>query len=306
MTVTVTSEAEFPTAFDAAATLWERRLWLLPRCDIIDDWRRQLGEVEARYREHVAVLAPLCERYAVSFEGILAHTRDVGVQVAVHLALASRSEAYLSWALEVARREDDPKGVAVCRMLRFCDLNTVESVGQSLLALECPWALCLLGRVEGFQIYERAFQAEKGDPEDIALFYALFCGIDDFREFERKLVETRDPAWRAGCLVGLGALGTTLAVPLLLESLAAGDDESHHAANRALVDMFGVQPDYDPGDLPGENQKWWHAWWQANSVHYDPRIRYAKGEPYSLEREFQRMEHPIWEEREGPFARTGG
>lgn len=134
------SADEFKTLFDMAISLWKRRDSLIPECDVTADWEDLLEDIESRYRDHVAALAPLTPRYFAKLEPSL-RSRGPACQVAVHLMMMSADSRMLERIGRLAGDQASRRHVDIADMTRFCEGAVFDSVVAALTSLHHPWLL---------------------------------------------------------------------------------------------------------------------------------------------------------------------
>ena len=131
---------EFNALFNMAVALWKRRDSLLPECDMTDDWEDQLEDIESRYRDYVAALAPLTARYFVELEPSL-QSLGPAFQVAVHLMMTSADAAMLEKIVQLAGDQASRRYLDIAHMTRFCDEAVFDATITALISLHHPWLL---------------------------------------------------------------------------------------------------------------------------------------------------------------------
>lgn len=222
--------------------------------------RRQLADVVARRR--VSELAPLLRA------GLHVRAKSLpDLEIIDALALLGDPESgpvLLDW---VARLDPEEHG---------------------MWRTGCVRALCLIGHPQALELCEELIRSETGEWNEIPTLYARVGGPAVADLLLERLRISELPAWREGIATALGVLGTTRAVEPLLAVMAGGDGDLEAAADRALRQLLGVDPD-DDVELA--------EWWRSHAGEFDPTVRYSEGQPMAIERELAWLEHPVPDDR---------
>ncbi len=184
--------------------------------------------------------------------------------------------------LALAQRPHGPKvrRAAVEALGRIGDRRALDVCAAALdhdsLAEAAALSLLLLGDRRGLDFHGTALterrDAMTGLPGELVGRY----GGPDHLLLLIRAADGQGPM-ALGALQGLGLLGDSRAVPVLLENLARRDRKIVDVAMGALELITGHHEEDDPGF-----RSRWHAWWDANADRFPPGVRHREGRVFGL------------------------
>lgn len=171
--------------------------------------------------------------------------------------------------------------VAITALGRIGDFDAAElilpALDQRELAEAASVALLLLGEWKGVDFHGQALaQGLTGLSVSSGEFVGRFGGPAYLLLL--LSVAEREDASGAGALQGLGLLGSTRAVPRLVELAGHRDPARQQLALAALEVITGKAADPEEGQPRGR----WEAWWAENAHRFDESVRYRNGRPFGV------------------------
>lgn len=179
---------------------------------------------------------------------------------------------------------------AITALGRIGDPEAIDIILPALdvpeLAEVASVALLLLGEWEGVDFHGQAMHA--GTPN---LAYSPGEMVGRFGGPSYYLLlqncSEKEGAIGAGAIHGLGLLGSTRAVPRLVEYLVARDPQRSNLAVTALELLTGHVESLEDG----HPRQRWEAWWEANKHQFDDHRRFRYGKPFGVRDMLERLGH---------------
>jgi tetratricopeptide (TPR) repeat protein len=172
-------------------------------------------------------------------------------------------------------------------------IGDTEAVDVILTALDVPeladaasLALLLLGDWQGVDFHGQALTQDvttlSRSPGEIVGRH----GGPSYLLLLLRVADREGPV-ALGAVQGLGLLGSTRAVPKLIELCAHRDPARAHAASAALEVLTGHGEDVEEPQLRAR----WDVWWQENAGRFDDRVRWRGGAPHTVRSLIERLGH---------------
>jgi tetratricopeptide (TPR) repeat protein len=179
---------------------------------------------------------------------------------------------------------------AITALGRIGDRTHVDMIADALSnpSLEEAAALSLLmmGDRRGIDFHARALTENKrgltGSPGEIVGRY----GGPSHLLLLRNAASGADEG-ALGAILGLGLLGDSRAIPVLLKALEHRDRKVSDVANGALQIITGHEEEMDQ---PGWKSRW-NLWWEKNEEILRPGVRYRNGQVYDAALLLSNMTH---------------
>lgn len=225
-----------------------------------------------------------------SLLGSLRSTTEPRAQASIAEILGWRREAEAGPRLrELAASASLPvRRAAITALGRIGDSDAVDLVlpalGEPDLAEAASIALLLLGEWHGVNFHAQALASGKTglsrSPGEIVgrhggpSFLLLLLSVAD-REGPEAL----------GAIQGLGLLGSTRAVPRLLDLVGSRDTTRQAAAGAALEVLTGHRVDLEEAHLRAR----WESWWNENRARFDDGGRWRGGNPLGVRALIERL-----------------
>lgn len=208
-------------------------------------------------------------------------------------ALGLRREIHATAALlNLAAPTGHPmsRKAAITALGRIGDRANVDLIADALSApaLEEAAALSLLmlGDRRGIDFHARALTEHRtglsGSPGEIVGRY----GGPSHLLLLRNAANGADDG-ALGAILGLGLLGDSRAIPVLLKALEHRDRKVSDVANGALQIITGHEEEMDQ---PGWKSRW-NLWWEKHEQTLRPGVRYRNGVVYDMGLLLKNMEH---------------
>ena len=204
--------------------------------------------------------------------------------------LGLRSESAALEALRTLAEEGSApvRRAAITALGRIGDPEAVDIILPALdvpeLAEVASVALLLLGDWQGVDFHGQTLAA--GLPH---LAYAPGEMVGRFGGPSYYLLllnaSEKEGATGAGAIHGLGLLGSTRAVPRLIEYLVARDPQRSNLAVTALELLTGHVESLEDG----HPRQRWEAWWEANKHNFDDHRRFRYGKPFGVREMLERL-----------------
>lgn len=193
--------------------------------------------------------------------------------------------------LQLARRPHSPtvRKAAIVALGRIGDRRALEVVAEGLpepkLAEAAALALLLLGDRRGLDFHGKALVERSTDPSSLP---GEIVGRYGGPEHLLLLIGASDGDGPVaiGALQGLGLLGDSRAVPVLLNALSRRDAKIVDVASGALELITGHQDDGSPGFRAR-----WHTWWEQHAARFPDGVRTREGRVFGLDFLLERMRH---------------
>lgn len=221
---------------------------------------------------------------------IVEHAREPVAMVHAIEILGLRAEHAAVDALRgLAEHGSTPvRRASITALGRIGDPDAIDIILPALdvpeLAEVASVALLLLGEWQGVDFHGQALAA--GLPH---LAYAPGEMVGRFGGPSYYLLllnaSEKEGAIGAGAIHGLGLLGSTRAVPRLIEYLVARDPQRSNLAVTALELLTGHVESLEDG----HPRQRWEAWWEANKHNFDDHRRYRYGRPFGVPEMLERL-----------------